>query len=219
MSITLLGDIHGKFDRYLSIAQNSEYSICLGDFGFSSSYNNLGYSGLDPNNHKIIPGNHCIYPECLHSPFCLGEFGTATLDKVPFFFIRGGLSIDRAYRVGEWTTGGPKTWWDQEELDFAQMLRVLADYKEAKPDIVLTHVPPAVVNDRIYTSDSILSRYGFSEGFRENTAILGNELLKIHRPKLWVAGHHHRSYELNIDGTKFVGLAELEVAMLEDLLG
>ena len=217
--ITLIGDTHGKFDRYLSIAQNSEYSIQLGDFGFSSSYNNLAYCGLDPSRHKVIPGNHCIYPECLHSPFCLGDFGPASLAGTSFFFIRGGLSIDRTYRVGEWTTGGPKTWWDQEELSFAQMLQVIDSYKEARPDIVLTHVPPAVINDRIYPDDKMLVRYGFSEGFRESTALLGNELLKIHRPKLWVGAHHHKSYTIQIGETKFVGLAELEVAMLEDLLG
>jgi len=33
--ITLIGDTHGKFDHYIHIAKNSEYSIQLGDFGFS----------------------------------------------------------------------------------------------------------------------------------------------------------------------------------------
>ena len=35
-------------------------------------------------------------------------------------------------------------------------------------------------------------------------------MMSIHRPKLWIFGHWHRSRNEMIDGTRFICLAELE---------
>ena len=122
------------------------------------------------------------------------------------------MSIDRVYRIGEELSGGPKTYWSQEELDFAQMTNCLKLYKKIKPDIVLTHVPPTIFIDKIQGNkpNDILQRFKFHEGFRENTSILGTMMLDVHIPKLWISGHHHRSYQEQIGTFKFVSLAELE---------
>ena len=77
--ITVVGDIHGKFDQYYNIVKDKEYSICLGDFGFSDSWQKLHYSGLDSDKHKICKGNHDQYE--FESPYDLGNFGQITLDN------------------------------------------------------------------------------------------------------------------------------------------
>ena len=210
--ITIIGDCHGKFDQYYNIASKCEYSIVIGDFGFSSAWNKLGYSKLDPNKHKVILGNHEDYDVAPNIPHCLGDYGVYTLNGITFFFVRGGISIDRVYRVGEELNGGPKTYWSQEELDFAQMTNCLALYKTTKPDIVLSHVPCGVYTEHILgnKSDAILQKFKFHAGFKENHQLLGNEMLKVHKPKTWVSGHMHSSFRGVIGGVNVVALQELE---------
>lgn len=210
--ITVIGDCHGKFNEYYNIAKNTKYSVQIGDFGMSSAWNNLGYSDLSPKNHKVLGGNHSDYDVAPNIPHYLGDYGTASLGGIKFFFVRGGLSIDRVYRIGEELGGGPKTWWSQEELSFIQMLDCIEAYKEEKPDILLSHVPPQRFIDNIHGNkgNSILQRFKFHEGFRENTSLLMDELLDYHKPKLIISGHHHRSYTETKGKMKFVSLAELE---------
>ena len=209
--ITIISDTHDKYEQYYQIASNSNFSVQIGDFG-NVSYTKLLYSDLDPKKHKILSGNHCNYDIAPNIPHYLGDYGNYTLNGIKFFFVRGGLSIDRVYRVGEELSGGPKSWWSQEELDLAQMTNCLKLYKKIKPDIVLTHVPPTIFIDKIQGNkpNNILQRFKFHDGFRENTSILGTMMLDAHIPKLWISGHHHRSYQEQIGTFKFVSLAELE---------
>jgi len=209
MTIRIIGDVHGKFHLYNQIAKQSEYSVCLGDFGFGDSWQRLHYSDLSPDKHKVIGGNHDDYDMCHKSLHYLGDFGDFELNGVKFFFIRGGISIDRVYREGERMNGGKKTWWSQEELNFSQMLECMKAYEKSKPDIVLSHVPCAAFSKIMSPDDSILQRFGFHEGFKENHQLLGDELLKIHQPLIWVSGHFHIEKKHKIGDTTFVGLAEL----------
>lgn len=217
MSITVIGDIHGKFDKYYDIASKYECSVQIGDFGFSSAWNKLQYSNLSPDNHKVVGGNHEDYDVAPNMPHYLGDYGVYTLNGITFFFVRGGLSIDRVYRVGEELGGSPKSWWSQEELDFAQMTNCLKLYKETRPDIVLSHVPCGVYTEHILgnKSDAVLQKFKFHAGFKENHQLLGNEMLKVHKPKIWCSAHMHRSFQGVIDGVKVIALSELEVFNLE----
>ncbi len=208
--LRIIGDVHGKFSQYLKIAEKAEHSLCLGDFGFADSWNKLGYSSLSPDNHKVLCGNHCDYDVAPRSPHYLGDFGEATIGGVSLFFVRGGISIDRTYREAERINRGSKTWWSQEELSFSQMLACLQAYRRAKPSIVVSHVPAASFASVMSPDDKILTDFGFHKGFKEATQLLGDELLKIHRPKVWTSGHFHKSFQDEINGTKFIGLAELE---------
>jgi predicted phosphodiesterase len=213
MTITIVGDVHGKFDQYYRVIKDKEYSICLGDFGFESTWNKLHYSGLDSNKHKICKGNHDQH--AFDSTFDLGNFGQFTLDGKSIFFIRGGISIDRVYRVGEELNGGPKTYWSQEELNYKQMIECEALYKKLKPKIVISHVPPQRFIENIHGNKdhSILQRFKFHVGFCENTSLLCDRLLDIHLPEVWISGHHHRDYIENYGGRtgkmKFISLGEL----------
>lgn len=208
--IRIIGDVHGKFDRYEAIASKATYSVCLGDFGFSDSWNKLHYSGLSPESHKVLSGNHDSYDIAPQSPFYLGDFGEATIGGVALFYIRGGLSIDRTYREAERINRGPRTWWSQEELNFAQMLDCIKLYRKVKPSIVVSHVPCASFSKLVCPNDKILTDFGFHKGFKEATQLLGDELLKIHKPKVWFSAHLHKSMTEEINGTKFIALAELE---------
>lgn len=208
--LRIIGDVHCKIDGYLKIAREAEYSLQLGDFGFTSSWNVLNYSGLNPDNHKVLPGNHDDYDILHESWFNLGDFGEDTIGGVTVFFIRGGISIDRTYREAERINRGPRTWWSQEELSFSQMLACMRAYREAKPSIVVSHVPAASFSSVMCPDDKILTDFGFHKGFKEATQLLGDELLKIHRPKFWYSGHFHKSFRDEIGGTTFIGLAELE---------
>ena len=215
--ITVIGDVHGKFYDYHKIASSSEYSIQVGDFGFSDTWNKLLYSGFDPKNHKVISGNHDDYDQCPASPFYLGDYGPAILNKKEFFFVRGGLSIDRVYRIGEELSGGQKTWWSQEELNLKQMMDCLDMYKLMKPEIVISHVPAAQFTHVILgnKSDAVLQRYKFHKGFKEAHQLLGDEMLKIHKPKMWISGHMHSSFQGIVNGVQIVALNELETIYLE----
>jgi len=214
--ISIIGDCHGHTDAYLAIAKNSDFSIQLGDFGFLSSLNKLAYSGLNPNNHKVLLGNHDDYDNAFNVPHVLGDFGTVGLDGRNIFYIRGGISIDRVYRIGEELSGSRKSYWSQEELNLDQMLDCIEMYRQVKPDIVVSHVPSATASAHILGNKSkgVLQQFKFHEGFKENTQLLGDQLLKIYRPKIWLSGHLHASKDITLDGTRFVGLSELEVFML-----
>ena len=210
--ITIIGDVHGKFQDYYEIASKHEHTVQLGDFGFASTWNKLEYSDLSSSNHKVLGGNHEDYDYCIHSNHYLGDFGPRTLNGLNYFVVRGGLSIDRVYRVGEELGGSPKTWWSQEELNFIDMLNTMSSYEQAKPEIVISHAGPAFLVDRLTKGD--LTKWKFHKEFRENTSLLLNRLLAIHHPKVWVFGHYHMNFDEVIDGTRFVCLGELQTVQL-----
>ena len=210
--ITVVGDVHGKFDQYYNIVKDKEYSLQLGDFGFSDTWNKLNYKNLHSENHKVLGGNHEDYDIAPLSPYYLGDFGEVTLGGVSLFFIRGGLSIDRVYRVGDELSGGKKTWWSQEELSLSKMIECIALYNKVKPDIVVSHVPAAQFTHKILgnKSDAILQKFKFHNGFREAHQLLGDELLKLHKPKIWFSGHMHSSFQGIVDDVYIIALRELE---------
>lgn len=208
----VIGDVHGLFDRYVAVASEATHSVQLGDFGFSNGWNALNYSGLDPLNHKIIAGNHCDYDIAPKSPFYLGDFGLTSLGGVSFFFVRGGISIDRVNRINDEVVNNRRSWWSQEELNFTEMLNCLNLYKKVKPSIVISHCPasrftPKILNGK---SEGILQAFKFHEGFRENTQLLLDEMIKAHKPDMMISGHIHSSFRGKISGVDVVGLNELE---------
>lgn len=197
--ITVIGDVHDMFNEYVSIVQDSEYTIQLGDFGNKHTWNLLDSNNIDSNKHKVLAGNNDDYNTCKRSPFYMGEFGLCQLDNRPIFYIRGGYSFSRKSSY-------------LEELNFTQMIGCAELYRRIKPSIIVSHVPPTCVNRDIFSEidQQLLKNFGLNDDFLENTCRLGEYLLSIHRPKLWVFGHLHTSYHNTILGTEFVGLDKLE---------
>lgn len=198
-SITLIGDVHGKYKRYHEIIREQDrhpYTIQLGDFGFD--YGTV--FNVDDEKHKIIGGNHDHYDRIIHIPHYLGDFGYSCLNGVNFFYYRGAYSIDRQYR----TIG--IDWWEQEQVTIDQFMKARELYREIKPDIVLTHDCPDEVSLQILDTNQ--------RKYENLTGWALQELFNIHQPKKWRFGHYHKSWNMNISGTDFRCLNELETELL-----
>lgn len=209
--IIVIGDVHAKFDEYYKLARRSKYSIQVGDFGFSHTWNQLEYSNLQYRQHKIIGGNHDDINFVRNSNHSLGGYGSRKLNGIEFFVIRGGISLDRVYRSIHELQSNEKTYWYQEELTFKEMLGCIHEFHMNRPEIVISHTCPGILLNKIHNSSRFLQEYGFEPTFIENTSLMLNECFKLHKPKKWIFGHHHKSFRAIVDGTEFIGLNELEV--------
>ena len=109
-TVTLIGDLHGKYKRYHEIIREKDrhpYTVQLGDFGFN--YETL--LNVDPKNHVFVGGNHDNYEKVKNVPNYLGDFGQmVNFNGLDFFYYRGAYSIDRQYR----TIG--IDWWAEEQV-------------------------------------------------------------------------------------------------------
>jgi hypothetical protein len=79
-------------------------------------------------------------------------------------------------------------------------------YREIKPDIVLTHDCPDEVSLRILDANQ--------RKYENLTGWALQELFNIHQPQKWRFGHYHKSWNMNISGTDFRCLNELETELL-----
>lgn len=193
--LTLVGDVHGKYERYHRIVRQTEYhpyTLQIGDLGFK--YDTL--KNVDSTKHMILPGNHDNYDTCYSYPHFLGDYGYTSINGIEFFYYRGAYSIDRQYR----TVG--IDWWEDEQVSIDQFMKARELYREIKPDIVITHDCPAFMvpqyigpNARVYENIT-------------NWAL--GELYNIHQPKIWCHGHYHLSKTTVYGDTKFICLNELE---------
>jgi predicted phosphodiesterase len=188
----IIGDVHGHHTDYLDIIENSDFTVQVGDFGFKWDCLN----NVDALRHKIIGGNHDNYDIVANYPHYLGDFGTHYLGGIEFFFIRGERSVDASLRIEG------RSWWREEELDIASGYKAIEAYENNKPEIVISHGCPASVLPFFVSNPS---------KFRPSrTAQLLDAMLEIHRPKMWIFGHHHNSETLQDNGTFFRCLNELE---------
>jgi Icc-related predicted phosphoesterase len=195
MSITLIGDVHGKYDRYHKIIRQTEYvpySIQIGDFGFK--YDTL--KNVDSTKHLIMPGNHDNYDICYNYPHFLGDYGYTSLNRIEFFYYRGANSIDRQYR----TIG--IDWWEEEQVTIDQFMKARELYRQTKPDIVITHDCPEQIAIQMLEPNGKI--------YQNITGWALQELFNIHQPKMWFFGHWHKSRQIQYGNTKFVCLDELE---------
>jgi len=79
-------------------------------------------------------------------------------------------------------------------------------YRIVKPDIVITHDCPDEVGFRLLKP--------FQRKYENLTGWALQELFNIHQPKIWRFGHWHQSWNMNISGTDFRCLNELETELL-----
>jgi len=195
MSVTIIGDVHGKYDRYHKIIRQTEYvpySIQIGDFGFK--YDTL--KNVDSTKHLIMPGNHDNYDTCYNYPHFLGDYGYTSLNRIEFFYYRGANSIDRQYR----TIG--IDWWEEEQVTIDQFMKARELYRQTKPDIVITHDCPEQIAIQMLEPNGRI--------YQNITGWALQELFNIHQPKMWFFGHWHKSRQIQYGNTKFVCLDELE---------
>jgi hypothetical protein len=197
--ITLIGDVHGKYECYHEIIREKDrhpYTIQLGDFGFK--FETL--DNVDPAKHKIVAGNHDNYNKIIDIPHYLGDYGYTSLNGVNFFFYRGAYSVDRQHRtVGIY-------WWEQEQCTIDQFMKARSLYREVKPEIVLTHDCPDEISFHLLEPHQ--------RKYENLTGWALQELFNIHQPKIWRFGHWHKNWRMTCNGTDFSCLNELKTEFL-----
>lgn len=186
-SLTLIGDVHGHFKAYESICEKHDRTLQVGDFG-------IGF-GEPPDcgdRHLFIRGNHDHPQHAREHPRYLGDYGYLKEDKL--FYLSGAFSIDR-----QWRTPG-YDWWFDEELSEKELQLALWLYWEAKPEVVVTHMLPHRIQQRIFH---------FKPAYPCRTSLTLDAMWKYHQPRIWVCGHYHKAVDHAIGATRFVVLPEL----------
>lgn len=192
--LMLIGDVHGKLDEYWKLLQGFKgESIQVGDFGFKK-HHQWHMENIDSEKHKVLFGNHDS-TDFLTTTHSLGNWSYC--EKRKLMTVRGAFSIDRINR----TEG--VDWWANEELNYMEFQEVLDAYIKYKPNVVISHDCPHSVRH---------SLFGITDKSITSNGLEG--MFSYHQPKLWVFGHHHQSKDVNIKGTRFICLAELETLIL-----
>lgn len=194
-----IGDVHGLYRQYKQIIREHPNSIQIGDLGLGFRRLNGSWQENPPHeemvraNARFIRGNH-------DNPFACSRHSQWIADGTienGTMFIGGANSIDAKYRIEGFS------WWEDEELSQRDM-SVLADrYLQNKPHTMVTHDAPL----------SAIAKIPHTHHFTDNsrTQQFLQALWNEHKPKLWIHGHHHKTVDNMIEGTRFVCLAELEV--------
>jgi hypothetical protein len=213
--LRVISDIHGCIDNrirfndlpsYIELCQElwpDDYSVQLGDMGFQ--YQSITNS-LDPSKHVFIKGNHDDHDE-KECPNALGRYGLCELGPFNFFYVCGGFSIDCKQRIANEILTGVKSWWKSEELTQAEGLACLELYEKVKPEVVLSHECPASIS-YILGNPDIMQAFGWKKDLVTSTQELMEQMIKIHKPKLWLNAHYHVDRKIKYHNTIFICQAE-----------
>jgi hypothetical protein len=198
----LIGDVHGKIDRYLKLVNElpaSAQSIQVGDM-------HIGFPRVclpTMKHHKFIRGNHDHPQKCKEHANFLGEYGY--LEQERLFYMGGAISIDwRIRRNGV-------LWWEAEQLSDAELNDAAKLYGEVRPRVVVSHECPAGVVREVLKGligNCFLEK---AECINSRTCQALQRMFEIHKPEIWTFGHYHVNKEFVIDSTTFRCVAELSV--------
>jgi Calcineurin-like phosphoesterase len=215
----LVGDVHGKYQQYKTLLRGKQDSVCVGDMGvgFRRSgardgdfFTNPPHAFMKKDNHRFLRGNHDNPAECKKHSQWIPD-GTVEIDAAfpkeglscsgrTVFFCGGAYSIDKHLRTEGYN------YWSDEELSYNEADKALGVYLEYKPDVVVTHDAPVNVVEHIHTSHHRFDS-SFTQRYLQN-------MFEQHQPRLWVFGHHHTSWQMEMNGTTFRCLNELEIMEL-----
>lgn len=201
MKTRVIGDVHGKWMDYLNVVKNPSdscsKSIQVGDFGVGfgerKAYAEYIQSEMG-DNHRFIRGNHDNPNECPEWPQWIPDLMVE--DNV--MFIGGAHSIDQAFRIPD------VSWWEGEELSYQRLTDATVKYEHVKPEIMITHDIPDAVARHLFgfykeANNPSRTRQAFDVMFFQCD----------HKPKLWIFGHWHVNVDINLFGTRFICLNEL----------
>lgn len=193
-----IGDVHGKFNGYLALIEGVDKSIQVGDMG-------IGFGIHFPKvsmDHRFIRGNHDNPNSCTKISNWIKD-GTM-LNNI--FCLGGAWSIDFEYRQNYEMSTGRKIWWANEECSVPKLQKIIDFYEEVKPEIVATHDCPTIMAHEIKSQH---------EWDKSKTRQALDRMFEIHKPDMWVFGHHHINMVRDIKGTRFVALDELSYIDIE----
>jgi hypothetical protein len=179
MKIRFLGDVHGQFEFYVGDRDTAPgNTIQVGDFGVG--FGIPAPENPDPLRHRFIRGNHDNPALCRETPGYIedGSFQTL-LNGLTMMFVGGALSIDAHRRIPG------VSWWEDEELSYTDLGRMIEAYCTHLPDIMVTHeVPESIAREIYYGSDKV-NRYP------SRTRMAFQTMLDEHQPRNWFYGHWH----------------------------
>ncbi len=155
---------------------------------------------LDPE-HRFFRGNHDNPNLCKDHPNHIGDWGY--ISEMDMFWLSGGYSIDKSYR----TIG--LDWWDNEEMGYEELLGVIELFGDYKPKIMVSHECPTVIKHDALTNISKLHLVSRTEAALQS-------MFEVHKPDIWIFGHHHMKIDKVVDGTRFVCLDEMIYGSLSD---
>lgn len=204
MSITIIGDVHGRTKTYQKWLRNNldetQRSIQIGDVG-------LGFAGVGlpaPGqpilglNHKFFRGNHDDPKRCREHPNYLGDYGYLEADSI--FWVAGAWSIDRDMRIEG------RSWWRDEELSYEELGKVIDLYLKVRPRFVLSHEAPAsAARVLLYDlSGAYFTEKGMCQHSRTSQAL--ESMFQFHQPEKWIFGHYHVDKKFTVPGksTEFI---------------
>ena len=200
-TISFIGDVHAEYDKYLSLIDDCEYSLQLGDFGLSYK---LGEE-IDTQRHRFIPGNHEGYPRLMQRKLdgwkfpVENDYGILSLGGAEIMYVRGGYSVDRMYRRPG------VDWFPEEELSTNELRTMIETLSPQKVKIAASHECPAFAAEELFVENpALIVKFGPYRPSRTAQAL--EELFeKLEpKPKLWIFGHHHVPFDQVIRGTRFV---------------
>lgn len=206
MKITFVGDVHGKVHGLPVELPNPVVQV--GDLGVGFVASRLQRALATRHNFYFIRGNHDNPRECKAMQSYLGDYGEAVLGgAVRFFFVAGAYSIDKHLRVEG------RDWWADEEMSMRQLHDAIDLFSATKPRVMVTHDAPTDIAQKVIESHDKVGDWGPLVPSRTNQAL--QAMWELHKPELWIFGHHHVSRDMTVDGTRFVCLAELEQMTLD----
>jgi Icc-related predicted phosphoesterase len=208
-----IGDVHGKYKQYHRLIKEVDASIQVGDMGVGFRYH--GYRSHDigkacPNpyhdlmvrqNARFIRGNHDNPNVCRNHSQWIPDGTIEMIGNSKVMFIGGATSIDIHTRLEGYS------WWPDEELNISELYRMYDLFMEEKPDIMVTHECPTQVAALLVRSFKLEHSSGSRQAFES--------MFESHKPSMWIFGHYHQPFKMDIYGTEFICLAELETLDIE----
>lgn len=204
-SVRIIGDVHGKFDRYEKLIADVPFSLQLGDMGVGFKklvgdevvpLRNPSFDKMSKGKHLFIRGNHDNPEVCKQQKYYIPD-GTYLDNKI--FCLGGATSIDKKYRIEG------ISWWRDEELSWEELDPIVNSYIELKPQMVCTHECPQSLANEILSAFNKTKINDYSNT-REALEIMFHK----HQPKFWFFGHWHHSIKVKRGSTEFTCLNELE---------
>ena len=208
MKTRMIGDVHGlKYELSLvldNLPEDVTKVIQVGDLGVGFGQSDYWHEELDlllaSANAKWIRGNHDNPAACYDMKTWISD-GTVEND---WMFVGGAWSIDYA-----WRTKGINLW-EEEELSYEELERLIEIYDLVRPRVMVTHDVP----------HSVATQFFFAEGrplhgrnqYKTKTGSALDVMLSMHKPDLWFFGHWHYDVDEVVDNTRFVCLNELSIA-------
>lgn len=237
---TVIGDLHGRYDSYLSAIERSEYSVCVGDipadFDLGSTKDlYLGIRHLDSKRHWLIGGNHEPYNSVVDSSTSIDNpcnYAPRSKWYVIDGEVRKFTHLTENY-LGHYGVqpipGCENTEFKPEffyvrgawSIDHANRYLGVDMFKEeeltyaqatAALDAYAKVKPDFVISHACpqFVQSQLPLRFKEGKSFPSLTGSLLEQMYEIHQPKLWVFGHYHLKYKELIDDTIFVCLDRCE---------